>query len=222
MVASVVLTSTVFAFGGAVNGNFEDGSYGGGGFVTLGAGNTSLTGWTITTGSVDWVDVSYWQPQAGTKSVDLNGEVPGGVSQTLATTIGNTYVVEFFLSGNPEGPPTLKALTVAATGAAPAMFSYDTAISGTTNDEMQWSPRGYSFVATSNATTLAFTSNTIDSPFGPAIDTVVVTETMPTGAQCKNGGWTSMIDRFGNGFKNQGDCVSYYASGGRNPGSIEP
>jgi hypothetical protein len=29
---------------------------------------------------------------------------------------------------------------------------------------------------------------------------------------CKTGGWTS----FGNGFKNQGDCVSFVATGGRN------
>jgi hypothetical protein len=29
---------------------------------------------------------------------------------------------------------------------------------------------------------------------------------------CKKGGWTS----FGNGFKNQGDCVSFVATGGRN------
>ena len=31
--------------------------------------------------------------------------------------------------------------------------------------------------------------------------------------QCKNGGWQSL------GFKNQGDCVSYFATGGKNPPS---
>jgi hypothetical protein len=30
--------------------------------------------------------------------------------------------------------------------------------------------------------------------------------------QCKNGGWKS----FGTAFKNQGDCVSFVASGGKN------
>jgi hypothetical protein len=30
--------------------------------------------------------------------------------------------------------------------------------------------------------------------------------------QCKNGGWASF-----SGFKNQGDCVSYVATGGKNP-----
>jgi len=40
----------------------------------------------------------------------------------------------------------------------------------------------------------------------------------PTNAdQCKKGGWMLRVDRFGNAFKNQGDCVSYVATGGRNP-----
>ena len=30
--------------------------------------------------------------------------------------------------------------------------------------------------------------------------------------QCKDGGWKNM----GMGFKNQGDCVSFFATGGRN------
>jgi hypothetical protein len=37
---------------------------------------------------------------------------------------------------------------------------------------------------------------------------------LPTdAAQCKNGGWKN----YGTSFKNQGDCVSYVATGGRNP-----
>ena len=37
--------------------------------------------------------------------------------------------------------------------------------------------------------------------------------------QCKNGGWQNMQDANGNSFKNQGDCVSYFATGGSNPGN---
>ncbi|MGB0096826.1 MAG: hypothetical protein WBP81_30340 [Solirubrobacteraceae bacterium] len=40
--------------------------------------------------------------------------------------------------------------------------------------------------------------------------------TLPTRkAQCKNGGWKS----FGASFKNQGDCMSFVATGGKNPPS---
>jgi hypothetical protein len=34
--------------------------------------------------------------------------------------------------------------------------------------------------------------------------------------QCKNGGWKNFTSPV---FKNQGDCVSYFATGGRNPGN---
>jgi hypothetical protein len=34
--------------------------------------------------------------------------------------------------------------------------------------------------------------------------------------QCKNGGWQTYKDASGNGFKNQGDCVSYVATHGKN------
>lgn len=35
--------------------------------------------------------------------------------------------------------------------------------------------------------------------------------------QCKQGGWMTMTDENAQSFKNQGDCVSYVATGGRNP-----
>ena len=34
--------------------------------------------------------------------------------------------------------------------------------------------------------------------------------------QCKNGGWRNFTTP---SFKNQGDCVSYFATGGKNPGN---
>jgi hypothetical protein len=34
--------------------------------------------------------------------------------------------------------------------------------------------------------------------------------------QCKNGGWQNYADQNGHPFKNQGDCVSYVATGGKN------
>lgn len=53
------------------------------------------------------------------------------------------------------------------------------------------------------------------------------TTTPPTGTttppttkhECKEGGWLGLFDGSGHSFKNQGDCVSYVATGGRNEGS---
>ena len=50
-----------------------------------------------------------------------------------------------------------------------------------------------------------------------------MTETAVTAAtktDCMNDGWKTMTDRLGNGFKNQGDCVSYFATDGKNLGSV--
>ncbi|MGZ6256590.1 MAG: hypothetical protein ACXWMB_06200 [Candidatus Limnocylindria bacterium] len=47
--------------------------------------------------------------------------------------------------------------------------------------------------------------------------TVDVTANLPTSAdQCKNGGWKTLTDNAGTSFKNQGDCVSFVATGGSN------
>ena len=82
-----------------------------------------------------------------------------------------------------------------------------------------WTPETYSFLATSASTTITFQSTTA-GPYGPALDNVVVSETVPTKDECKNGGWQSMIDNAGNSFKNQGDCVSYFATKGKNLGAV--
>jgi hypothetical protein len=37
--------------------------------------------------------------------------------------------------------------------------------------------------------------------------------------QCKKGGWQDLEDDEGNSFKNQGDCVSFFATGGKNKGA---
>ena len=80
---------------------------------------------------------------------------------------------------------------------------------------MKWSTKTYTFVATSTQTTLTFTSTTAAAS-APRIDNVVITETLKTGADCKKGGWQAMVDKYGTSFRNQGDCVSYYATGEKN------
>ena len=150
-------------------------------------------------------------------SIDLSGADAGSLSQTFDTTIGNTYTVDFLLSGNPAGPPSPKTLEVSATGGTTGLYSHDTTGSDLTT--MVWTPETYSFLATSASTTITFLSTTA-GPYGPALDNVVVSETVPTKDECKNGGWQSMIDNAGNSFKNQGDCVSYFATKGKNLGAV--
>lgn len=216
--ASFAIASSVLAFSGIANGSFEEPS---GtviprppGFVQLISGSTGITGWTVTTGSVDWID-GYWIAQDGGRSLDMTGSngLPGAISQTFDTTVNNTYVVEFALAGNPAGGSAVKTLTVVGTGSAPITYTFDT--TGHSLSSMGWTTEAHSFVATGASTTLTFTS--MDPGFfGPALDNVRVTEIVATGANCKNDGWLTMLDTAGNSFKNQGDCVSFYATDGKN------
>jgi choice-of-anchor C domain-containing protein len=218
--AAITLAGATLAFTGPTNGSFESGAYadGGSGFEQLNAGDASIDGWTVDSGSIDWIG-TYWPADDGSMSIDLSGAEAGTISQTFDTTIGNTYTVSFSLSGNPDGLPTVKTLDVSATGGTTASYSYDASLNSLSN--MNWTQETYTFLATSATTTLSFISTTATA-FGPAIDAVVVTESVPVKNDCKQGGWQTMIDNQGNSFKNQGDCVSYFATKGKNLGAVPP
>jgi choice-of-anchor C domain-containing protein len=212
--------SALAAFTGLTHGSFETGTYvpNTDGFQQLDAPNASIDGWTVDAGSVDWIG-TYWPAPDGAMSIDMSGVNAGTLSQTFDTTIGNTYTVSFLLSGNPVDQPSIKTLDVSATGGAVGTYTHDTA--GTDLTSMVWTPQTYEFLATSASTTLSFISTTATA-YGPAIDNVVVTEFVPTKDDCKNGGWQTMIDTAGNSFKNQGDCVSFFATKGKNLGAVTP
>jgi len=205
------------------NGSFEDGDFPQGvAFQMLSSGlpdATSITGWTVTTGTVDWIE-SYWTAQDGTKSLDLNGLGPGAISQTLTTVVNSTWVIQFYMAGNPDCGDGVKTLTVSATGAAPQTYTF-TNTGATSRGDMGWTLETYTFVATGTSTDLTFAADPGNPSFcGPALDDVSATVTVPvelTGADCKGGGWRSMNDEAGNAFKNQGDCVSSFATDGETP-----
>ena len=125
-IAAIVFAGSTEAFTGASNGSFETGAYAdnGSGFEQLDVPDTSIDGWSVDSGSVDWVG-TYWTAPDGAMSVDFSGADAGSLSQTFDTTIGNTYTVAFLLSGNPAGPPSLKTLEVSATGGH-GLYSHDT------------------------------------------------------------------------------------------------
>jgi choice-of-anchor C domain-containing protein len=200
------------------NGSFESGNYvdGGSGFDTLPAGSTDMTGWTVTAGSVDWIG-TYWNAQDGSQSLDMNGTGPGSIAQTLSTVSGDSYFVQFELAGNPAGGPSVKTLDVSV-GGLPTTYTF-TNSSTTTLVSMGWIPEGYNFTATSSSTTLTFSGDSSNlTDFGPALDNVSVTQIVASGAQCKNGGWQIGTNpSTGLPYKNQGQCVSYFATSGATP-----
>src|SRR5437867_11795365 len=74
------------------NGSFESASINpGASFITLNAGDTAITGWTVIGANIDYIG-AYWNASNGTRSLDLDGYgAAGGVQQTFRTTPGSQY-----------------------------------------------------------------------------------------------------------------------------------
>lgn len=168
----IVLALTAFAAvlhaAPFTNGSFETGPAPGS-FVTLGTGNTNITGWTVGGGGVDYIG-SYWQAQDGSRSLDLSATSSGSISQTFDTILNQVYSVSFWMAGNPAGSPSVKTLRVSAAG---SQQDYTFDVTGRTTSNMGWQENEFSFLATSTSTTLTFASLT-NTSFGPALDNVSV------------------------------------------------
>ena len=155
-----------------LDGNFSEGALAGG-FQTIGSGG-SIGAWTVSSGSVDLIG-SYWQaPPTGGYSIDLDGNGPGALSQSLALAAGH-YELSFYLAGNPDGGDPLKSLTVSV-GDASQSFTFLTA--GHSTGDMGYTLETLGFDVT-GATTLTFQSNDANSPWGPAIGGVSIASVVP-------------------------------------------
>jgi choice-of-anchor C domain-containing protein len=141
---------------------------------TLFPGN-GLTGWTIETGSIDLIN-GYWQPHAGAQSVDLAGNSPARISQTITTVPGASYDLSFWIAGNPDMQGQ-KVLGVYWDGAelSPAI-TFDS--SGKTHQNMGWELVTISgLTATKTTTEIAFEHKAPEGPCGVALDDISVDPT---------------------------------------------
>lgn len=175
----IILEDTVTAGDGdelVVNGGFE---YGPGApfgtFVTLSKGDTSLSGWSITRGSVD-VKHGYFQVIEGKYDLDLSGNEAGAIEQYLNTTAGTTYTLSFLLAGNPDQNSignTVHTVRV-TTGDDENRFVFNSANQTRTN--MGWVTKTVTFTAKTTRTLLRFDS-VENTPCGVVLDRVSVTRT---------------------------------------------
>ena len=185
-VAAIALSSSAQA-ASFVNGSFELGTNPGQ-FSTFTAGQTDITGWTIGSGSVDYIG-SYWAASNGLRSIDLAGNAAGLLSQTFDTVIGRTYRVNFDLWANDDGG-TFPRLAFVNVGAGDLTFSSN---GGGTKAAPNWVTQTFSFVASATSTTLSFRADSISANtfFGPALDNVSVSA-IPEPAT-----WALMLGGFG-------------------------
>jgi hypothetical protein len=203
------------------NGSFEDGYPGdnvcGINWYEVGydcnPSNTSIPGWVQTGGGVDWHDNTFdpLEPAAqdGIHTIDLIGyNDAGAIEQAVPTTPGALYILSFWYAGHPICISTNGSGTASASAAGGS--SSINVTSGPTN---VYTRVTLPFAGASGATTaIAFTSLTNFGCGGILIDNVSVEPLPTTKDECKDDGW--QLDGV---FKNQGDCVSFVATGGKNP-----
>ena len=150
LVASVahanLLTNDSFELGAFVNQGNDT--------MSLAAGSTVITGWTVVTDTTAWIGPTNpfsLTASDGSYFLDLTNYQPGapfaGMSQVITTTPGAIYSLTFDLGGsNLWGRPD--ALTASAAGTS---ITFTTPSTGTNND---WYHESMQFVATSTSTTI--------------------------------------------------------------------
>jgi hypothetical protein len=145
------------------NGSFELGAFvdQGNETMVLGIGSTSITGWTVVTDQLAWIDTGNpWglSAQDGNRFLDFTaypaGAPFGGISQSLATIPGQQYQLSFDLGSYTArwgGPPVS---IVASAGGASQTFSVST-----TSVASTWTPFSMVFTATSANTPITLTGS---------------------------------------------------------------
>lgn len=162
-----------------INGSFEDATVNpGSSWIPMGAGVTSITGWTTWGNGIDYMG-TVLAASDGVRSIDLNNVTSGGgIQQSFATVAGWIYTVEFDLSANMYGAPAVKVMEVSAAGQS-AQFEFDYVAAGATPANPAWERITWTFIGNGSSATLSF-GGINSGVYGADIDNVVVTGRVPT------------------------------------------
>jgi hypothetical protein len=143
------------------NGSFELGTFvdDGNGTDSFIAGPTTITGWTAVGRQVSWIrSPNPWSlsAQDGNRFLDLTGYATGapfgGVTQTIATVVGQQYDLSFYLGSYTQiwGGPPISILAAAGS-------TNQTVTVSTTSTASTWTPFSILFTASSANTPITLT-----------------------------------------------------------------
>jgi choice-of-anchor C domain-containing protein len=131
-------------------------------------------GWTVKRGTVDVIG-GWWQAAHGKQSLDLNGLEPGAISQEVATEPGKTYVLSFWMAGNPDDPePRRTAIEIAWDKKVVRTVVFDRKPEHA-HKSMGWTHHETRLRATAKRTRIDFTSLS-EGGWGPALDDIRLIE----------------------------------------------
>ena len=242
-VASTLVVSGVLIAATTVNGGFETGSFAG---WTVFNQEEDFGNWFVYSGTVSPESGSpIAAPPDGTYAATTDQLVPGShiLYQDVALEAGFHHMLSFVVYYNNQAgdfatPPTLDFTVVpnqqyrvdVLNPSAPVTSVVPGEVLATLFQTKVGDPPVLApTIVTADLSNFAGTTvrlrfAEVDNVFffAASVDNVVLTSTpaFPTTTeQCKNGGWRD----FGLLFKNQGDCVSFVATGGKNePGKNLP
>lgn len=159
------------------NGSFESGPDITGDYLMVMPDSTAINGWTVGPGAIDIITNDLWIASDGERSLDLNGNHPGAISQSFDTIPGAWYKVFFDISGNPHltWSTPIKIIEVIA-GSYSQQYTYDVSAESPeyAPGDMKWIEMLFIFKANSNVTILKFNSLSSDDAYGPALDNIRV------------------------------------------------
>jgi choice-of-anchor C domain-containing protein len=151
------------------NGDFEDDKTPDN-YIDFAKGSKGIPHWQISYGSVGLTG-KYWAAASRSKSLELNGEGPGAISQTIPTVPGKRYLISFEATTNPD--KNFQDAKVIRVSVGKQTKDFKLYYPANTRTTMKWKTRYWSFEAKSNNSTLEFRSMS-DGGCGPIIDAVSV------------------------------------------------
>jgi hypothetical protein len=178
-----------------VNGSFETPQIGFGAsgqdFTDYTVGHVAGAGWNVTANSVDIVSnkpgaTFASAPAVGNQYLDLDGYAPGTISQTVATVVGQRYLLRFAYTATPfagGGAPAGRTATVMFGGKP--VTSLSKTETGETPTNPGWTYVSFIVTATSKSSAVAFVGKSVGT-LGIALDDISLT-TIPTGTSTISG-----------------------------------
>lgn len=172
LLASILAGAELCSGQTVLNGSFEEGDAPPlGGVCIPTKDSTAIRGWTVRSGSVDYIGDDTWQAAYGSRSLDLSGHDAGSIMQNVSGfTPGNEYRLYFYMAANSDGSPAEFHLR-ASVGSVTQTFAFDA--TGHKYADMGWSLKTMDFTATSATMALTFTSLN-RGVAGPALDNVCI------------------------------------------------
>jgi hypothetical protein len=154
LVLAAFLVHSSIVQAGFINGSFENGNFPSGApndTVSLDVGSTDITGWTTDNAALAWIGPANpfgLTASDGSYLLDLTGYQDntsyGGVEQSVATTIGHSYLLTFDIGTAVKN--TTSGIEAFA-GAASHVFT-----ATATQDASAWYSQSFTFIATSSST----------------------------------------------------------------------